>query len=141
MGSTAILGLSLFRSVTATGATALTLNDTGKVVFLDNIGGLTVTLPLISTIVKGWNVKFLVKSNPFGGSYIISKGSSDSANLYGGFLTNATAGAAATGLFAGSSINFVAGKSYRGDIVNVSSDGVRYFFNGQVQAADGATVS
>lgn len=120
-------------------ATTLSVDDIGKTVFLNLVGGFVTTLP---TPKAGYRLKFIVKTAPSGGSYtIVSNGS---ANIIKGHVISSDLNAASDGDFetsGGDTITLVDSKAVAGDQVELECDGTNWFAHISVSAFDAATIT
>lgn len=107
--------------LTPTGATGLTLAQSGTTVFLNVAGGYTVTLPVATT--AGTNFEFIVKTAPTT-AYIILSATND--NIVGYPIASLGSDETANGNAAADQINFVANVSLPSDRVRLISDGTSW---------------
>lgn len=116
-------------SVTTTAGQSLTALDCGKRVFLRQISGTTVTLPAASES-TGCEFEFLVATASTDGSYTIQTAVTQTVFVGGAIeISSTTVGVSTT---TANRINFVGASNTIGDYVKMVSDGVKWFFNGQV---------
>ena len=98
-------------------------SDSGKIFTLDSTGGAyAITLPTAPK--EGFNCKFIVKEDTPTGAITIAAGSAILDGVQkdaGGDAANSTAGTAVSNIVIGTS-------STQGDVVNLVSDGVTYYF-------------
>ena len=106
---------------TATAASTLTAEDSGKTFFLDATSEFATTLPLPAA---GLRFTFIVKAAPVGTPYTVV--TSGSANIIKGQQYNSEGVAGDTGT-SDDRITFVAGSSVAGDRVELVSDGTSWF--------------
>lgn len=114
-------------------AKTLTKDDNGKVFFLNNATGVTVTLPAVTNI--GWRAKFIVGAVFATTNFIVASAEGD--NMEGSFLV---AGVVVVG-DAEDQINFVASAEDIGDWAEVISDGTSWLMFGNAAATGGITVT
>ncbi len=113
-----------------TGAKTLTSEDSGKTLDLASGTGLTVFLPLLSSVKKGFEVTLRVQTAPTGGDYVISSNVADAGTVVGnvvasdGLATDSEAG----GL---NNVLFVSASSEVGDLVTFTTNGGNWFAYGR----------
>jgi uncharacterized protein YqkB len=124
-GNSALTGI-IYTNDTLSGTTALTAADSGKIKYLNNVNGFTVTLPATSTS-SGVFIKFIVKTAPTT-DYIISAasgtpilGAALSVDLNGATDSNASNGSGVQ------TIHLVASKAKLGDCVELDCDGTNWY--------------
>jgi len=127
-----------------TAAVSLSPGDSGKVFFLDTATGYTVTLPSIADAEAGFNCKFIVKTAPSSGTYVITEKTSADTNVV---ITNginelevdtSDDGPSNTGH---TTITFADGVAIAGDYVELLCDGTNWYATGQTKADGGITLA
>ena len=107
-------------SITAATAT-LTVEDSGRVFFLNRAGGITVTLPAVATA-AGVTYEFVVGTAPTT-AYVISGG----GTTVRGVVVTSAVGAADSEASGAASVTFVANTATRGDRVELRCDGTNWY--------------
>lgn len=116
----------------------LTAADNGKTFFLALVGGFTVTLPLISTLVAGWRAKFIVSIAPTT-AYIIIANATDLDKMAGScYPADGNAGDSETTATA-DQMNFVASQAVIGDYADITTDGTSWFGSMHVAVTAGGS--
>jgi hypothetical protein len=114
-------------------ADTLTAEESGKTVFLDLVGGFTVTLPAVAV---GLKFSFIVKTAPTT-AYIIAGAAGD---LLIGQAHSSTGGDADSETTAGADqLNFVASTALAGDRADFVSDGTYWYVQAFSDADGGIT--
>jgi hypothetical protein len=114
-------------------AATLDSTDSGKILFLNLVGGFTVTLPAVEA---GASLKFIVATAPTT-DYIIDAGSAIvHGNATSGEITAVAASTQGTPV---ATIHLVASLAQIGDSVELVSDGTSWFANVVVAQQDAAT--
>ena len=122
-------GLFLPNSSPTGTSTALTNADSGKVIFMDASSANTVTLPAISTVAAGWNIKVILTAT--GNTGIIQTGNSLEDKLLGQVTAIDANGSAITVTNDPDSntITFV-NACLAGAVVDIVSNGTMFYVNG-----------
>lgn len=115
---------------TITGATTLTKDDSGKILFLNAAGGATVTLPAVRA---GLRFKFVVAAAFATTNWVIASAEGD--NIDG----SAEVAGAVVVAGAEDQVNLVATAESLGDRVELVSDGTQWFVNGIAALTGGMT--
>ena len=115
---------------TITGATTLTKDDSGKILFLNAAGGATVTLPAVRA---GLRFKFVVAAAFATTNWVIASAEGD--NIDG----SAEVAGAVVVAGAEDQVNLVATAESLGDRVELVSDGNQWFVNGIAALTGGIT--
>ena len=125
-----------------TAAKTLTVADSGKVFMCDSAGGAyEITLPLMSTIDRGWNAEFIVGTVAANKVTIANNTAEDTiVGVVSYSDTDSSNVATATSESAVDEIVFISGAQL-GETVNIVSNGVNYFVTGGSSAADHITIS
>ena len=115
----------------------LTLEDSGKTLFLALAGGFTVTLPLP---LAGLRYKFIVKIAPTTAYIIATNGGAD---IIIGGVNELEVDTSDDGPYDDNAdkFNFVANTAAVGDFAEFISDGTSWYVNGQVNLDGGATMT
>ena len=120
----------------ATAATkAISADESGTTFYLSAVGGFTSTLPAPAA---GLKYKFIVKTAPTT-AYIIT--TTSGSNLLYGFISDTTGADPITYFSAQDTLNFVASTSPIGDVIEVESDGTRWYCKATSGADGGITVA
>lgn len=138
-GSVQVAGSALSaKQVSTTLDEASTLDDTatGKVFYLGDADGFTVTLPAVADAV-GLQCRFVVSVAPTT-AYVISSAASD---IHGSVLAGPLGATAVTAGTPVNTITFAAGVAEVGDYVDVSCDGTNYYVSGASGVAVGITLT
>lgn len=139
---TEVIRTGVLNSISVTGNLNLNDDDSGKIFFLENNGGFTVTLPDIDEVEIGTNYKFYVTETlGAGNTYTISNNPVDTNNLQGGFygseITNVADYPTAT-----NNDNLIFNQNADvGDWVEVLSDGADWQIHGFLKAQNSLTVT
>lgn len=120
----------------------LTVDDNGKIFFLDLVGGFTTTLPKLNTVAAGWTCRFIVKTDPTT-SYIISEHADDTDKLKTNFIAELDVDATQDGTVDQDhkTLTFVATTAKIGDWIEVETDGAVWYIHGQTADDGGITVA
>lgn len=128
-------GGGLRKTRTLTAAATLTGLDSGTDIYLNLVGGFTVTLP---APVAGMSMRFTVKTAPTT-AYIIAAATADT--MSGTVVTAATGAADTEADVTGDQWNFVASTAVIGDHINIWSDGTSWYGFGVASVAGGITIT
>ena len=115
-----------------TAAKTVEVADCGTLFVLNLAGGFTVTLPSIATAGNGWWCKFIVRTAPSGGDYVIDLNGSDA--ITGVVVTGATGATDSTGT---AEVQFKDGAAVQGDQLEIVCDGNRWYAVAHCNAATG----
>lgn len=137
-GQTLALISGLEVSETLRAAKTLKVSDSGKVYFLDLVGGFTVSLPPVATA-AGCRYKFFVKTAPTT-AYIVQTDSSEQ-KLAGQVYASSGGDEDSETDFTATNINFVASTAVIGDSCEVWSDGAGWYARAFCNAAGGITIT
>ena len=118
-------------------AKTLTKDDSGKVFFINQASAYEITLPLMSTISSGWNVKFILGTVAANAVTIANNTAEDT--IVGG-VAGADGGAATHAETAVDEIVFISG-AVLGDQCTIVSNGTNYFVSGYAADVAHITVS
>lgn len=123
-----------------TAANVLTVEESGKVLFLNSATEFAHTLPPVASS-KGVRYTFIVAAAPSGADYTVITDSSEN-KILGNVVTSQDAGGSAdseqTG---GDTISFVSAKSVVGDRVDVYCDGSFWYATGFCKVFDAITIT
>lgn len=122
----------------------VTMQESGKVFFLDAAAGFTVTLPVIATAGIGSRYKFVVKTAPTSNGYVITEATaSDTDKIVTNGINELEVDTSNDGPYnAGhTTITFVANVAVAGDWVEVENDGTYWYATGQTNADGGVTLA
>tara|TARA_Y100000310_G_C20143621_1_gene561398 strand:+ start:75 stop:530 length:456 start_codon:yes stop_codon:yes gene_type:complete len=122
---------------------ALDVDDSGKIFGLSLAAGFTVTLPALSSAGAGWYCKFVVVTNCTSNDYIITENATyDTNKIIGGINELETDtdddGPSSTGC---TFITLPNATDTVGDYINVWTDGVSWYIDGQTVLDGGAALS
>jgi hypothetical protein len=124
--------------VDITAATVLKNSDSGTTFIIDQTSGAyEITLPLMSTIDRGWNAEFIIGTVATNAVTIANNTAEDT--IVGG-VAGADGGAATHAETAVDEIVFISG-AVLGDRVTIVSNGVNYFVSGYAADVAHITVS
>ena len=123
--------------VDVSAAKTLIASDSGNVFNINQASAYEITLPLMSTIEKGWNATFVIGTVAANAVTIANNTAEDS--IVGG-ITGADGGAATHAETAVDEIVFISG-AVLGDRVTIVSNGVNYFVSGYAADVAHITVS
>ena len=132
----------LFQIKTVTADTTLTLEDCGKVVMVNPAGTTAITLPTLSSSIAGWAVKIIVTEDTDGsdgGMGQIVNIDFGSGNDVVGMIVSADNVAGDYAVNNDDFINFTADAS-PGDMVDIFTDGNRWYVHGMAKDAAGSDV-
>ena len=120
----------------------LTVDDNGKIFFLNLAAGFTSTLPALSTVSSGWTCRFIVATNPTG-AYVISEHGDDTDKLKTNFIAELDVDAGQDGTVNQdhTTLDFVANTAKIGDWIQIETDGVFWYINGLTADDGGITVA
>jgi len=124
--------------VDITAATVLKNSDSGTTFIIDQTSGAyEITLPLMSTIDRGWNAEFIIGTVATNAVTIANNTAEDT--IVGG-VAGADGGAATHAETAVDEVVFISG-AVLGDRVTIVSNGVNYFVSGYAADVAHITVS
>lgn len=118
-------------------AKVLTNNDSGTTFIINQASAYEITLPLMSTIDRGWNAEFIIGTADSNAVTIANNTAEDT--IVGG-VAGADGGAATHAETAVDEIVFISG-AVLGDRVTIVSNGVNYFVSGYAADVAHITVS
>jgi len=118
-------------------AKVLTNNDSGTTFVINQASAYEITLPLMSTIDRGWNATFVLGTVAANAVTIANNTAEDT--IVGG-IAGADGGAATHAETAVDEIVFISGAQL-GDTCTIVSNGVNYFVSGYAADAAHITVS
>ena len=118
-------------------AKTLIASDSGSVFVINQASAYEITLPLMSTIETGWNVKFILGTVAANAVTIANNTAED---LIVGGVTGADGGAATHAETAVDEIVFISGAAL-GDTVRIVANGANYFATAQAHDAAHITIS
>ena len=118
-------------------AKVLTNNDSGTTFVINQASAYEITLPLMSTIDRGWNAEFILGTVASNAVTIANNTAEDT--IVGG-VAGADGGAATHAETAVDEIVFISG-AVLGDRVTIVSNGVNYFVSGYAADVAHITVS
>jgi len=118
-------------------AKVLTNNDSGTTFIINQASAYEITLPLMSTIDRGWNAEFIIGTADTNAVTIANNTAEDT--IVGG-VAGADGGAATHAETAVDEIVFISG-AVLGDRVTIVSNGVNYFVSGYAADVAHITVS
>ena len=111
---------------------SLDVEDNGKTFFLNLAGGFTVTLPVISTVAAGWQVRIIVGITPTT-AYIVTENTASDTDKIVGNVTSSTSQTSASKFNATgfTLVTFVVSSgAVKGDYIDVICDGSFYYVSG-----------
>ena len=115
--------------------------DSGTTFIINQASAYEITLPLMSTIERGWNCQFILGTVAANAVTIANVTSEDT--IVGNISTSEIADSATATLLATTAVDeivFISG-ALLGETVNIISNGVNYFVTGSSSAADHITIS
>ena len=115
--------------------------DSGTTFIINQASAYEITLPLMSTIERGWNCQFILGTVAANAVTIANVTSEDT--IVGNISTSEIADSATASLLATTAVDeivFISG-ALLGETVNIISNGVNYFVTGSTSAADHITIS
>ena len=118
-------------------AKVLTNSDSGTTFVINQASAYEITLPLMSTIDRGWNAEFIIGTSAANAVTIANNTAEDT--IVGG-VAGADGGAATHAETAVDEIVFISGAKL-GDRVTIVSNGVNYFVSGYAADVAHITVS
>jgi hypothetical protein len=118
-------------------AKTLTNSDSGTTFIINQASAYEITLPLMSTIDRGWNAEFIIGTVAANAVTIANNTAEDT--IVGG-VSGADGGAATHAETAVDEIVFISG-AVLGDRVTIVSNGVNYFVSGYAADVAHITVS
>tara|TARA_R110000851_G_scaffold263898_1_gene416471 strand:- start:239 stop:658 length:420 start_codon:yes stop_codon:yes gene_type:complete len=116
-------------------------SDSGTTFIINQASAYEITLPLMSTIERGWNCQFILGTVAANAVTIANVVGEDT--LVGNISTSEIADSATATLLATTAVDevvFISG-ALLGETVNIISNGVNYFVTGSTSAADHITIS
>jgi len=116
-------------------------SDSGTTFIINQASAYEITLPLMSTIERGWNCQFILGTVAAYAVTIANVVGEDT--LVGNISTSEIADSATATLLATTAVDevvFISG-ALLGETVNIISNGVNYFVTGSSSAADHITIS
>ena len=116
-------------------------SDSGTTFIINQASAYEITLPLMSTIERGWNCQFILGTVAAYAVTIANVVGEDT--LVGNISTSEIADSATATLLATTAVDevvFISG-ALLGETVNIISNGVNYFVTGSTSAADHITIS
>ena len=116
-------------------------SDSGTTFIINQASAYEITLPLMSTIERGWNCQFILGTVAANAVTIANVTSEDT--IVGNISTSEIADSATASLLATTAVDeivFISG-ALLGETVNIISNGVNYFVTGSTSAADHITIS
>lgn len=125
-------------------ATILPPNCNGMLYLLDKVLGFTVTLPRLLNTGKRFTLKFIVKTAPVGGTYVITENAAfDTDKIITNGINELEVDTTEDGPYnaAHSTITFADGVAIAGDWIELESDGVNWYCTGQTKADGGITLA
>ena len=131
------MALNVTTTETIAAARTLTNEDSGKTFFISQASAYEITLPLMSTISTGWNVKFILSSVDTNAVTIANNTAEDT--IVGG-VAGADGGAATHAETAVDEVVFISG-AVLGDQCTIVSNGTNYFVSGYAADVAHITVS
>jgi len=129
--------LNLVENETIAAAKTLTNEDSGKTFFINQASAYEITLPLMSTITAGWNVKFII--SVVAANAVTIANNTDEDTIVGG-VAGADGGAATHAETAVDEVVFISG-AVLGDQCTIVSNGTNYFVSGYAADVAHITVS
>ncbi len=117
--------------------------DNGKTFFMNHATEFDITLPLLSTVVKGWHCKVIIGLTPSGANYRVLEHGSDSGKiLCNGINESETdTGDNAEYNATGTTLTSVGGTGVLGDWVEIHTNGLFWFVRGHAAADGGIAVT
>ena len=122
----------------------LTMQESGKVYYLANASGLTVTLPVIATAGIGARYKFIVKTAPTAAGYVITEATaSDTNKICTNGINELEVDTNDDGPYDANhtTITFAANIAVAGDWVELETDGTYWYATGQTKSDGGVTLA
>ena len=122
-------------------AKTLTNSDSGTTFIINQASAYEITLPLMSTIDRGWNAQFILGT--VGANAVTIANNTAEDTIVGNLGTSEIADSATATLLATTAVDeivFISGAQL-GETVNIISNGVNYFVTGSTSAADHITIS
>ena len=116
-------------------------SDSGTTFIINQASAYEITLPLMSTIERGWNCQFILGTVAANAVTIANNTAEDT--IVGNISTSEIADSATATLLATTAVDevvFISG-ALLGETVNIISNGVNYFVTGSTSAADHITIS
>jgi hypothetical protein len=116
-------------------------SDSGTTFIINQASAYEITLPLMSTIERGWNCQFILGTVAANAVTIANVVGEDT--IVGNISTSEIADSATATLLATTAVDeivFISG-ALLGETVNIISNGVNYFVTGSTSAADHITIS
>jgi len=136
--------MSLKGEILETGET-MTAADNGKTFFLSHATEFAVTLPALSTVVKGWHCKFIVGLTPSGADYTITeKASADTDKVVCNGITESETDTNDDGEYSAGAtlLTFDAtGGCVLGDWVEFHTNGIFWYVRGNAVSDGGIVIS
>jgi len=134
-----------FLSTTSPTDIVLTNSDSGKVIFLDASSSNTVTLPAVSTVSAGWNIKVILTATGALAGGIVQTGNTTENKMLGQIFAIDADGSAIVADYhaAGDTITFANG-CLAGAFVDIVSNGSIFYVQGfgtHATAADKITIT
>ena len=120
-------------------STVLTNNDSGKVIFMDASSANTITLPAVSTVHAGWNLKVILTAT--GAAGVVQTSSTE--DKLAGYVEESAANGSNHTLSADAdadTITFVNG-AVPGDWVDIHSNGTLFYVFGKSAAENKITLT
>tara|TARA_R110002073_G_scaffold100760_1_gene229105 strand:+ start:71 stop:490 length:420 start_codon:yes stop_codon:yes gene_type:complete len=116
-------------------------SDSGTTFIINQASAYEITLPLMSTIERGWNCQFILGT--VAANAVTIANHTDEDTIVGNISTSEIADSATATLLATTAVDeivFISG-ALLGETVNIISNGVNYFVTGSTSAADHITIS
>ncbi len=117
--------------------------DNGKTFFMSHATEFDITLPLLSTVVKGWHCKVIIGLTPSGANYRILEHGSDSGKITCNGISESETdtGDDAEYNAAGTTLTIASGAGLLGDWVDIYTNGIFWFVTGHAAADGGIAVT
>jgi hypothetical protein len=116
-------------------------SDSGTTFIINQASAYEITLPLMSTIERGWNCQFILGT--VGEFAVTIANNTTEDTIVGNISTSEIADSATATLLATTAVDeivFISG-ALLGETVNIISNGVNYFVTGSTSFADHITIS
>lgn len=121
----------------------LTVADHNKVMFLSDLSGFTMTLPLMSTLYAGWRIRIIIKTTATSNGYIVSENGSDNNIIVTNNIVELEVDTAdnAPSNTGHTTITLVNGKAVLGDWIDVECDGTKFYVHGMTNVDAAVTLA
>lgn len=121
----------------------LTVADHNKVMFLSDLSGFTMTLPLISTLFAGWRIRIIIKTTATSNGYLVTENGSDNNVIVTNNIVEleVDTGDNAPSNTGHTTITLVNGSAVLGDWLDIECDKTKFYVHGMTNVDGGITLA